>query len=131
MKATIRGVRIRGICAAVPKETHKFENEIKDFPFPEKSSIRLGRVMGFREHRIADAATTPCDLASYILNYLFRQGWAQKDRLKGLLVVAQMADHPVPGNSKVIHGQLGLSQETYCADMYENCTGFKIGRAHV
>ena len=36
MKATIRGVRIRGICAAVPKETHKFENEIKDFPFSGK-----------------------------------------------------------------------------------------------
>lgn len=127
MRATIRGVRIRGICATVPKETHKFEDEIKNFPFPEKSSIRLGRVMGFREHRIADAATTPCDLASYTLNYMFRQGWAQKERLKGLLVVAQMSDHPVPGNSKVIHGQLGLAQETYCADMYENCTGFISG----
>lgn len=127
MRATLRGVKIRGICATVPAEIHKFEDELKEFPFPEKSSRRLGRVMGFREHRIADAATTPCDLASFTLNHLFRKGWLDKDKLEGLLVVAQMADHPVPGNSKVIHGQLGLPQETYCADMYENCTGFISG----
>ncbi len=111
----------------VPDEIHKFADEIKYFPFPEKSSIRLGRVMGFREHRITDAATTPCDLASYALNYLFQNGLIQKDNLQSLLVVAQMADHRVPGNSKIVHGQLGLPQETFCADLYENCTGFISG----
>ena len=127
MKATIRGVRIRGICATVPSQVYKFEDELKDFPFPEKSSRRLGRVMGFREHRIADAATTPCDLASYTMNHLFEKGWLKKDKVQGIIVVAQMADHPVPGNSKVIHGQLGLPQDVYCADMYENCIGFISG----
>lgn len=127
MRATFHGVKIRGVCATVPAAVYKFEDELKEFPFPEKSSRRLGRVMGFREHRIADAATTPCDLASYTLNHLFKNGWLDKDKLEGLLVVAQMADHPVPGNSKVIHGQLGLSQDTYCADMFENCIGFISG----
>lgn len=127
MRATIRGVKIRGLCATVPEHVCRFEDELREFPFPEKSSRRLGRVMGFDEHRIADPATTPCDLASYTLNYLFQQGYLERDKLQGLVVVAQMSDHPVPGNSKVIHGQLGLPTSVFCTDIYENCIGFISG----
>ncbi len=127
MKATIHGVRICGVCATVPSHVSRFEDELKHFPFPEKTSRRLGKVMGFKEHRIADPKTTPCDLASYTLNYLFHEKYLCKEKIQGLVVVAQQADHPIPGNSKVIHGQLGLSRDTHCIDMYENCTGFISG----
>ncbi len=127
MKATLRGVKIRGICATVPRQTYRFEDELKSFPFPEKTSRRLGRVMGFNEHRIADEKTTPCDLAAYTMNHLFQQGALRKDSLQGMVVVAQMADHPVPGNSKVIHGQLELPTDVFCTDIYENCIGFISG----
>jgi 3-oxoacyl-[acyl-carrier-protein] synthase-3 len=83
--------------------------------------------MGFNEHRIADPRTTPCDLASYAMNYCFHKGYIEKDAVRAMIVVAQMMDHPVPGNSKVIHGQLGLPRSTYCLDLYENCTGFISG----
>lgn len=127
MQATLRGVKIRGLCATVPQQTFRFEDELKFFPFPEKTSRRLGRVMGFNEHRIADEKTTPCDLASYTMSYLFHQGWLRKDAVQGMVVVAQMADHPIPGNSKVIHGQLDLPQDVFCTDVYENCIGFISG----
>ncbi len=127
MRATIRGVRIRGVCATVPQQVYKFEDELKDFPFSEKSSRKLGRVMGFKEHRIADAQTTPCDLASYAMNCCFHHGWLDKSILPGMIVVAQMYDHQMPGNSKVMHGQLGLSPDTYCSDIYEHCIGFVSG----
>ena len=127
MKATLRGVKIRGLCATVPQQTYRFEDELKFFPFSEKTSRRLGRVMGFNEHRIADEKTTPCDLASYAMNYLLQQGWLRKDAVQGMVVVAQMADHPVPGNSKVIHGQLDLPSDVFCTDIYENCIGFISG----
>lgn len=127
MQTRIHGVKIRGLCATVPQQVYRFEDELKCFPFPEKTSRRLGRVMGFNEHRIADARTTPCDLASYTMSYLFHQGWLCRDSLQGLVVVAQMADHPVPGNSKVIHGQLALPTDVFCTDIYENCIGFVSG----
>lgn len=127
MKTTLRGVKIRGLCATVPQQTYRFEDDLKSFPFPEKTSRRLGRVMGFNEHRIADEKTTPCDLASYTMNRLFQQGWLRKDTLQSMVVVAQMADHPVPGNSKVIHGQLELPTDVFCTDIYENCIGFISG----
>lgn len=127
MLATLNGVRIRGICATVPATVYRFEDELKNFPFSEKSSRRLARVMGFNEHRIADHATTPCDMASYTLNHLFKAGFLDRNQLQALIVVAQMADHPIPGNSKVIHGQLNLPNTVFCTDIYENCTGFISG----
>lgn len=127
MRATICGVKIRGICATVPSNISYFEDELKFFPFPEKTSRRLGKVMGFKEHRIADPKTTTCDLASYTLDYLFQKKILSKSTLQCLLVVAQQSDHPLPGNSKVIHGQLGLSRDTHCVDIFENCTGFIAG----
>lgn len=127
MKAHIPGVRIRGVCATVPVNTSRFEDELKHFPFPEKSSRRLGKVMGFKEHRIADPKTTPCDLASYTLDYLFQKKYLDRRNLSAIIVVSQQADHKIPGNSKVIHGQLDLSKNTHCVDMYENCIGFISG----
>jgi 3-oxoacyl-[acyl-carrier-protein] synthase-3 len=120
-------VRIRGLCAVVPAHVSRFEDEMKHFPFPEKSSLKLARVMGFREHRIADPKTTPCDLASYTMSYLFHKGYLKRERVRAMIVVAQMADHPVPGNSKVIHGQSELPKDTFCTDIYENCIGFISG----
>lgn len=127
MFTTIHGVKITGMCTVVPERVLYFEDELKHFPFPEKSSRRLGRVMGFKEHRIADAQTTHCDLASYGMDYLFQKGHLNKETLPCMIVVSQHMDHLVPGNSKVIHGQLGLSKNTHCVDMYENCIGFIAG----
>jgi 3-oxoacyl-[acyl-carrier-protein] synthase-3 len=127
MNATVHSVKIRGVCAIIPARISRFEDELKYFPFPEPSSRKLAKVMGFKEHRIADPLTTPCDLASYAMNYLFHKGYLQKDKVQALITVAQMQDHPVPGNSKVIHGQLGLPYSAYCLDIYENCTGFISG----
>lgn len=80
MKAKIKGVRIRGICSIVPAHVSYFEDELKNFPFPENSSRRLAKVIGFREHRIADPNTTLTDLAGYGMNYLF-----QKPNLRPLM----------------------------------------------
>lgn len=127
MKTTIQGVKIKGVCATVPAHVSYFEDEIKEFSAPEKTSRRLAKVMGFREHRISDPKTTTCDLASYTLNYLFHKGYIKKEQLQAMVVVAQERDHPLPGNSKVIHGQCGLSRDTHCIDVYENCIGFISG----
>lgn len=127
MRATIKGVKISGVCATVPDAVSYFEDEIAHFPFPEKTSRRLGRVMGFKAHRISDASTSHCDLASYTLSYLFHKGYLQKENVQAMVVVAQGSDHPIPGNSKVIHGQLGLPNETFCTDINENCIGYLSG----
>ena len=124
MNSSITGVRIRGICSCIPAHVSYFEDELKYFPFPENSSRKLAKVMGFKEHRIADPKTTLCDLGAYALDYIIKNNYVSKDSLDAIIFVAQQADHPVPGNSKVVHGNLKLSTSTHCVDLYENCTGF-------
>ena len=127
MKAKIRGVRIRGMCSVVPAHVSYFKDEIKNFPFPESSSVRLGKVIGFKEHRIADAKTTLTDLAGFGMNYLFKKGKLTKEQVEVVIFVSHQEDHPVPGNSKVLHGNINLSRDTHCIDLYENCIGFISG----
>lgn len=124
MNITVDGVKILGVCAVVPQHVCYFEDELKKFPFPESSSRKLGRVMGFKEHRITDPKTTLCDLAAYALDYTFSKGLLRKEDLSAVIFVSQQAEHPVPGNSKVLHGKLNLPRHVHCVDMYENCTGF-------
>lgn len=127
MRVTLKGIRIRGVRAVVPANVCRFEDELKEFPFPEKSSRRLGRVMGFKEHRISDPQSTGCDLVSYGMNSLFQDGKLDREGLEGLIVVSQTPDHLMPGNSKVIHGQLKLPENVFCQDIFEHCTGFMSG----
>lgn len=127
MKAKITGVKIKSICSVVPELKSKFVDEMKEFPFSEASSLKLAKVMGFREHRIADPKTTLVDLAAYGINCLFVNNVIKKDDVSAIVFVAQQNDHPVPGNSKIIHGMLDFPKSVHCVDMYENCTGFISG----
>ncbi len=120
-------VKITGVCGVVPDKVFFYEEELKEFPFTEKSSRKLGKTMGFKEHRITDFKTTHCDFASYLLDYSFKKNYIHKDKLQCIIVVSQCMDHLVPGNSKVIHGQLELSHNTHCIDIYENCIGYISG----
>jgi 3-oxoacyl-[acyl-carrier-protein] synthase-3 len=127
MQTTIKRVKIKGICATVPDNIQKFEDDMKHFPFSEKSSLRLAKAMGFKEHRISDPQTTHCDLATYTLNYLSHKEYIDKEKVQAIIVVSSALEHPMPGNSKVIHGQAELPKSVYCMDMYENCVGFISG----
>ncbi len=127
MYSYIEGIKITSICSIVPTQVHKFEDEIKYFPFPENTSRRLGKVMGFREHRIAPPEITFCDLAADALSFLLEKNIIAKDEIDELIFVSQHREYPMPGNSKVLHGMLALNRDTHCVDMYENCTGFISG----
>lgn len=127
MKATIKGVSISSVCAVVPSRVSKFEDEIKYYPFPERSSRKLAQTMGFREHRIAPADVTLIDLAEYGVNCLFDNNIIKKEDIDALVFVSQQCEYPVPGNSKVLHNRLKLSTLTHCVDLYDNCNGFISG----
>lgn len=127
MISIVSGVKIEGIRSVVPDHICKFEEELKDFPFPESSSRRLGKVMGFKEHRITDPKTTICDLSSYAISSLVYQNLINISEIDALIFVSQQREHPVPGNSKMLHGIMNLPKRIHCIDMYENCTGFISG----
>ena len=103
MKACIGGVTISSVCAVVPSRVSKFEDEIKEYPFSERSSRKLAKTMGFKEHRIAPANVTLIDLAEYGVRSLFDNHIVSKNDVGALIFVSQQHEYPVPGNSKVLH----------------------------
>lgn len=127
MKSTIRGMRITAICAVVPSQISRFEDEIKTYPFSEQSSRKLARIMGFKEHRIAPPEITLMDLAEYGFRHLADQGCVSVGDLDLLVFVSHQHEYPVPGNSRVLNGRLKLKPDTHCVDIFDNCAGFITG----
>lgn len=127
MKATISGIKISSICAVVPSRISKFEDEIKEYPFPERSSRKLAKVMGFKEHRIAPESVSLCDMPAFAVKQLFDNEIICREDVDALIFVSHQHEYPTPGNSKVLHGLLNLPTSTHCVDLYENCSGFISG----
>ena len=127
MRASISNVKISSMCAVIPSKVSKFEDEIKEYPFPERSSRKLAKVMGFKEHRIAPQSVSLCDMPEFAVQQLFDNNVVSREEISALVFVSHQREYPTPGNSKVLHGRLKLPTSTHCVDLYENCSGFISG----
>ena len=63
MKATFKGKRISSMLGVLPEREVFFEEEIGNYAFPEKQTLRLKKVMGYEKHRISKETSTVSDLA--------------------------------------------------------------------
>src|SRR5206468_2162119 len=103
--------RIGGLLAIVPANERSFVDEMANFNFPLKRSLKLQEVMGYDKHRIVDGPVCVSDLACFGMEYLFRHGFLERDECDALVVVTQSPDHFIPPTSSVIHGRLGLKHD--------------------
>jgi 3-oxoacyl-[acyl-carrier-protein] synthase-3 len=119
--------KITGILSVVPKNTVKFEEEIDNYNFSKKQSMKLKEIMGYGEHRIAEKNTCVSDLCVFGLKYLFNKGLLKKDEIDVLTLMTTTPDYFMPPTSNVIQGELGLAQDIICLDVNQGCTGFLVG----
>ena len=119
--------KITGILSVVPKNTVKFEEEIDNYNFSKKQSMKLKEIMGYGEHRIAEKNTCVSDLCIFGLKYLFNKGLLKKDEIDVLTLMTTTPDYFMPPTSNVIQGELGLAQDIICLDVNQGCTGFMVG----
>ena len=119
--------KITGILSVVPKNTVKFEEEIDNYNFSKKQSMKLKKIMGYGEHRIAEKDTCVSDLCIFGLKYIFNEGVLRKDEIDALILVTSTPDYFMPPTSNVIQGELGLPQDIICMDINQGCAGFLIG----
>ncbi len=111
----------------LPERESFFEDEVGNYSFPEKQTMRLKRVMGYEKHRIAKPGSTVSDFAWYGVNYMLEQEWITKEEIGALVVVTLCPDHFVPHISTIVHGKLGLSEDVICMDLAQGCCGFLLG----
>lgn len=127
MRTVFKDKRIAGILTVLPENEVFFEDEVGNYSFPEKQSLRLKKVMGYEKHRIAKPETASSDLALFGLQHLMEAGRIKKEDIGALLVVTLTPDHFLPHVSNILHGKCGLSRDTVCMDIMQGCCGFMLG----
>lgn len=122
MKTVVEGVRIAGVCAAVPAARHSYV-ETPD-PFTAEEAARLLASTGVHSRRIAPphiCASDMCVAAAESL--LERLGWRGAD-VDVLIFVSQDSDYNVPATACVMHKRLGMGPGAMCFDVNLGCSGF-------
>jgi 3-oxoacyl-[acyl-carrier-protein] synthase-3 len=127
MRLSFKNKRISGILSVLPKNEVHFSEEIGNYNFTEKQSIKLGKIMGYGTQRIADKETSVSDLCVFGMNYLFENQLLDKDSIGAVVLCTQSPDYFLPATSNVISGRLALGQDVISMDINQGCAGFEVG----
>jgi len=127
MKTVFKGKKIEGILSIVPQTEVLFEDEVSNYSFPVKQTLKLKKLMGYEKHRIVKDKTASSDLCIVGLKRIFSEGWIKKEDIGAIIVVTSTPDYQLPGVSSIIHGTFNLANEVMCFDLMQGCTGFIQG----
>lgn len=127
MKTIFKGKRISGILGILPEEISYFDDEVNNYNFPSKQTLRLKKVMGFDKHRLAKEPSTASQFCVAGLNYLLDNNLIKKNDIGAVVVVTLSPDYFVPHISNIVHGECNLDEEVLCMDVSQGCCGFLIG----
>jgi len=127
MKTIFKEKKISGILTVLPETESYFDDEINNYAFPPKQTLRLKKIMGYEKHRLAKQETATSDLCVFGLNYLLEEKLIQAEDIGAIICVTLTPDHFVPHTSNVIHGSFDLPKDIVCMDIMQGCCGFMMG----
>jgi 3-oxoacyl-[acyl-carrier-protein] synthase-3 len=119
--------KITGILSVLPTNSVAFEDEMHNYDFSPKQSLRLKSVLGFGKHRIVKGPACVSDLAIEGFSYLFTNNLLQKDEIDAVILLTNTPDFIFPPTSNIIQSKLGLKKDTICLDINQGCAGFMVG----
>ena len=109
--------KISGILTIVPDNEILFEEEMLNYNFSEAKSLKLKFAMGLNKKHVVKNGETGSDLCIHGLNYLFDNGFLQREEIDAIIMVTQTPDYIMPPTSNVIQGELGLKDDLFCLDV--------------
>lgn len=127
MRVTFKGKRITSVIGILPETVSYFDDEVNNYTFPAKQTMRLKKVMGFESHRLAKANSFASDFCLYGISYLLQNNVITKEEIGAILVVTLSPDYFLPQISNIVQGELGLSEDVLCLDIAQGCCGYLIG----
>lgn len=127
MITEFRGKRISAMLGVLPETVAHFDDEVSNYAFPERQTMRLKKIMGYNQHRLAKNTSTVSDFAAYGLQYILDNGWIGRDEIGALVVVTLCPDYFVPQISNIVQAQCDLDEDVICLDIAQGCCGFLIG----
>lgn len=111
----------------MPQTAMLFEDEVNNYSFPLKQTLRLQKVMGYKTHRIVKETTATSDLCCAGLSYMLEKGWLTKEEIGGIVVASTWPDHFMPPVSSIIQGKFDLNEDVACVDISQGCVAFLWG----
>ena len=121
------GKKISSLLGILPKTVGYFDEEINNYSFPPKQTLRLKKLMGFNQHRLAKETSTVSDFAVFGLNYMLEHEWLKRSEIGAVVVVTLCPDYFVPHISNIVQGKCKLSTDLVCMDIAQGCCGFLLG----
>ena len=127
MITNFQGKRISSMLGVLPETVGHFDDEVNNYSFPAKQTLRLKKVMGYEQHRLAKDTSTVSDFAVFGLDYLLKNNWINKDEIGAVITVTLCPDHFVPHISNIVQAKCGLNTDIICMDIAQGCCGFLLG----
>ena len=127
MITKFRGKRISSMLGILPETVGIFDDEVSNYSFPPKQTMRLKKIMGYDRHRLAKDTSTVSDFAVYGLRYMLENNWIKKEDIGAVITVTLCPDHFVPHISNIVQDKCGLDTDIMCFDIAQGCCGFLVG----
>lgn len=129
MQTVFKGKRISAMLGILPENEFLFDDEVNNYDFPPKQTMRLKKIMGFDRHRISKDNSTASDFAVYGLKYILDNNWINREEIGAVVAVSLCPDHFVPHISNIVQARTGLGTDVLCMDIPQGCCGFIMGLA--
>lgn len=127
MITRFHGKRITSMLGILPETISFFDDEVNNYSFPPKQTMRLKKIMGYNQHRLAKTESTVSDFAVFGLNYMFENDWIRKEDIGAVITVTLCPDYFVPHISNIVHDKCNLDSDIICFDIAQGCCGFLVG----
>ena len=127
MQTVFRNKKVSSMLALIPETIGFFDDEVDNYAFPPKQTMRLKKVMGYNKHRLAKDTSTVSDFAVFGLAHMLDNGWIQKDEIGAVITLTLCPDHFVPHISSIVQDKCGLNTDVICMDIAQGCCGFLLG----
>jgi 3-oxoacyl-[acyl-carrier-protein] synthase-3 len=124
MNASLRGVAIHAVAAALPASALSFSELEQSFGALEVK--RIARGTGIHSVRVAGALTTG-DLCVAAGESLFVKTGVDPSSIDGVVVVTQTPDFAMPATSALVAHRLGLRRDVVAFDVNHGCSGYIYG----
>lgn len=127
MQTWFRDKEVTSMLGLLPETVGLFDDEVGNYSFPAKQTLRLKKTMGYDRHRLAKDSSAVSDFGTYGLRYMLDNGWIRSGEIGALVVVTLCPDHFVPHVSTIVQAACGLSTDVICMDIAQGCCGFLLG----
>ena len=127
MRTIFHGKKITGMIGVLPQNEMLFEDEVGNYTFPEKQTLRLKKVMGYEKHRVVKNSTSSSDLCIFGLNHMLEKGLINRNEIGAIVVATSTPDYLIPTVSNIIQGECELNNDVICIDISQGCAAFLHG----